>query len=363
MNRVANSVQRRVADEWTIESASTHRDVSLDGAATTRPMIARWRTHAREASFRASSLLLGLGVLGFGFWFASSPSSSPLRAQPGVTQPGVDADADGLADSLEAQFGGSNSSRDSDGDGVEDMIEAILGTDPIDSASVPDAAAIATPSVRVLGYIEGESFHLHVSVYVPNGDVLEIANPLGLLYAPDFFGQGPAALDLTDPILSGWIAQQNFEGGSIAVSSDSWFPVSAVNLFSSFDGYSQFTVAFSATVAGSTYSSVAMFTTTSVGDTDGTSLSYMPVAPGGGGAGSFRPLKVVMLPPGYAPDMVCMITNQVVAVEPPAILVLETTTADCMPLAGALCSPVACDSQVGRTLRTIDPLALVGGGN
>lgn len=336
---------------------------SFVDAPGSRPRLRRWRV-------LATSLAVGVGVFalvadrfvatGNVASRTGSGALATLEAVPGYDAPGVDADADGISDSIEAQFGASLLGGDSDSDGVTDQLEILFGTEPFDPTKKPSVAQLASPRTRVLAYVESGMLHLVPMVYVPGGNLSQITAPLALMYIPDLYGQGPAALDLTSFVLTGVSAQSSPPSGGAIYSSDNWFPLSLVGLFTSFDGYAQFTVAFSCLVGTQKVTDVALFSTTAQGDLSSTTLAYMGVPAGAAPSGAFRPLQPVTLPPGFVADKACIVQNAVVGVEPPGVLVLQTTSAACEPFTAGFCSTGPCEAQVGRVLRTIDPLLLAG---
>lgn len=323
-----------------------------------QPAEIHWTRLARSRASRIAGLSLAAGLLG---WTAHSalswaPRSAVLLATPGVDEPGVDSDSDGLCDTIENQFLSSPNATDTDADGASDLLEVVVGTLPYDGTSQPTPLQAQLPSARVLGYLEGGNFHLYVAVYVPTGNIADIQNIGALLYTSNLSGAGPTAFDMNPLVLGGTIQTLPTAGGGAVISSDSWFPQQIVGSFLSNDShFAEFSIAFNATVAGVPVADVGLFCTTASYDLGLLSLSYIQVKPGGGGSGAFRPLQPASLPPNWQANSACVVTTALVAVEYGSVMVLQAIAAECKPLPASLCSPATCNENVGRTLRAVDP--------
>lgn len=291
----------------------------------------------------------------------SNSQQSLLFATTGMPGPGVDSDAEGLADNIELQVGSSPLYGDTDGDGVSDFVEAVFGTLATNPTSLPSVEMIQEPRAKVLTYLEGEDFHIVVAVNVPDGDIQSIMNAGALLFSPQISGYtGPQVVDLNPLVLSGSIQSQSTSGSgsSTIYSSDSSFPKEILNVFTGTDGYAEFTIAFSATVSNALVGSVSYHTTTAVWDTTMASLASLPVTSQGPGSGAFKPLQPAALPPNWTPDSACFVSSAMIGVEFGAILVLQGVSAECLPQEGAVCNSVACQEMVGRFFRIVDPCSL-----
>jgi hypothetical protein len=78
--------------------------------------------------------------------------ANPAAYQDSLRIP-ADTDQDGISDEDEARFGTNPTERDSDHDGYPDGIELVLGSDPLDPASVPNFhshVVITSPAVSIL---------------------------------------------------------------------------------------------------------------------------------------------------------------------------------------------------------------------
>jgi hypothetical protein len=295
-----------------------------------------------------------------GWLIPAHPASSYLYADGGNPDVGLDSDQEGLVDSVEAQIGSSPLLPDTDSDGASDLIEMVYGTNPLSAQSFPQTMQYQSPKATITSYVDGDSFHIVVSVAVPDGTLASISQAGALLFAPQIVGlDGPQVLDLNPIILSGAIQYQPVGGNSTAAiySSDSSFPKDVLSLFMGSDGYVQFSIAFSAVVGGVLVGDVALFTTAAIWDFTSSSISYMQITPQSPGTGTFKPLEPVSLPPNWNPDSACYITSSIVGVDG-VVLILQATDANCEPQAGTVCNVAACGEFVGRIFRLVDPCAL-----
>lgn len=275
--------------------------------------------------------------------------------------PGIDTDAEGLADSIEVRYGSSAYVADTDGDGISDFFEAVFSTDPLNPGSFPTAEQLQVPRARVISYLEGDNFHLTVAVSVPNGNFESITNVGALLFLPALAGySGPQLFDLNPLVLSGTLNTQNNPGGGSTTiySSDSWFPKEVIHAFIAADGFAQFTIAFSASVGNTIVSDIEMYTTAAAFDASLITLASLTVSTQNPGSGAFKPLSPVALPPDWVANTACFVTSSMIGVEYGAILILEAISAECGPQNGTTCSPTACHSMNGRIFRVIDPCTL-----
>lgn len=289
------------------------------------------------------------------------PTSKYLYATEGWIGPGVDTDAEGLADSVELQLGSSPYVPDSDSDGATDLVEAIYGTSPTNPLSRPTPAMLSKARASVFGFIEGGDFHLVVAISVPDGNISSITSAGSLLFAPQIAGySGPQVVDLNPLVLTGMLQSQTASIGASArvFSSDSWFPKDVLNAFTGDDGYVQFSIAFAATVSGTAVGAVSYYTTTANFDASLASVASLQLNPQTPGTGAFKPLQPVSLPPTWVSDSACYVESAMVGLEYGAIVVLEGVSAECVPQEGTSCNPIACQELVGRIFRMVDPCSL-----
>lgn len=320
-----------------------------------------WRVKANALPTRLACIALGGAIVIAGHGLVSwAPATSTLLADGSSGGPGADSDSDGLPDKVEAQFGSNQAaSSDLDQDGFPDLVEVLLNTEPANRSSFPTPLQAQTPEARILGFLEGDQFHVQVSVYVPVGGPSVVSGVGGMLVVPEFFGGGNGAfLDLNPLIYEGAVTYQAYPNGSGVVSSDSWLPAAYLPLLSAQgSGHTQFTVAFAATVGGVSINDIELFLSTNGKDPN--SLASLQITAGTGG-GAFRPLEPVAPPPEWQSDAACVLTYTVVGVEPGAVLVIEATSGSCQPFAGTACDGATCAAQVGQVFKTLDPTSLGG---
>lgn len=328
------------------------------------PSSRQARRRARNSPWAAlgAGTVAGLTAAAFGWaTIAWTPVGARLDATAAAAGFTADSDGDGLPDMLELQFGSSPLVSDTDGDGVPDLLECVLGALPFDAANAPNAMQMQRPAARVFGFLQAGYFHFFVAVRVPTGTLADVTQITSLLFAPHVANYGPFAIDFNPVLGEGSVSTTAMPSGGVVATCDVSVPQEALHLFlSDLDHYMQFSVGFSAKVGGVSVTNVAHFTTTAT--YDWTLLSLAGLNIGGtpfaqGGTGALRPLQPASLPPGWTPNTACVVSVDLVGLELGAILVLQTTSANCLPLVPALCSTASCDEQLGRILKVIDPCA------
>ena len=133
---------------------------------------------ARSQSSRwVTALLFGLLVM-TGAFAVGVHEPQDVAAQ-WSSKLGPDADADGLADTVEYLIGTNPDQRDTDNDGFHDLEEVTRHSDPLVTASVPQDADI---SVGMYSYLEDGVLNMHTAIFVEEGDSSGLRQEYGFVF-------------------------------------------------------------------------------------------------------------------------------------------------------------------------------------
>lgn len=266
-------------------------------------------------------------------------------------QADLDADSDGLPDTLENLLGTSALLTDTDGDGFPDGVEHFLYADPLDNTEVPNAAL---PGFRLSFYTSGSILQFHYGFYSPFGvsDLQDFRMAWSILPS----GQGAGvSFDLTTAMLpaTNWGWTGTFQGATV-ISFTQGLVQNSLQRFSPFGvgGVAKFQN------GGSPLTLLQTDDIIDIQNGYGVVFSSGQSQQGGGGIGmpldpSFPP------PPGWNQDQACVTSLMPVSTANGAIT-YEVTSASCQGYTGGACSPVGCSAKAGTAVTTVDPVWLAG---
>lgn len=261
-----------------------------------------------------------------------------------------DLDNDGLSDQQELVIGTLPHRKDSDGDTYSDLEELARGSDPSDTASLPEAAAYSLGACAS----QEDGYLTMLSAVYAHGDALASADlRIGFVYRGRPFLFLPHKLQPS----RGFLYRGRDAGDSLAVieigiPADLVARLGQVNLFSLLRSTSPGSEPMVSVLPIVDFSGVAML------------IEQGPAGisnNGGGPTGvTYRPLAADdQIPSTWNSGEICFQATSAVGMSGVSI-VHEIGSAGCIPM-DTYCDPAACSGGVGTALELPDPAALAGG--
>jgi hypothetical protein len=296
-------------------------------------------------------------AIGASAWFAWTLDGAP-KVHAGEASD-ADSDADGLHDELEVVLGTNPSRFDTDGDGYSDGEEIARGSNPRRAQIVPTAN---TASLTIEAYAVDGRVHALTLAYMPNG----VERDQRVRFGAEFNGRlltlpssrlrsgeparvlpargGVGAIVVLDPVLSeGWVKSR---GGlsmfAILSSGGQYLAADTATLVAVDNQLFERVLGSTSLFAANSAQSGAPQAGTPVGGV------YRPLTAGGGNSSASN-----------YPGQICAQTTMVLGVVG-ALVTQEVVEAGCVDGWDAHCT-AGCAGTVGKTIKSIDPAALIGG--
>ncbi len=297
-------------------------------------------------------------VVGAAAWFGWSVDAAAVVHAGEVGD--VDSDGDGLHDELELVIGTNPNRADTDGDGFGDGEEVARNSNPRRAQLVPTSNV---PSMAVESYAVGGRVHALTLAYLPNG----VEQGQRVRFGAEFNGRlltlpasrlrggepprvvaaagGTASLVVLDPVLSeNWVMSRGglsifaiLSSGGQYLTADSTTLVAVDNQL-----FERVLVLANAALSANWSQTGAPQAGTPVGGV------YRPLTAGSGNSNA-----------NNIPGQICAQTTMVLGVVG-ALVTQEVVEAGCVDGWDAHCT-AGCAGTVGKTIKSIDPAALIGG--
>lgn len=311
-------------------------------------MVAISSVRTLACSAACACACLGAAVLVLGLVAREEPG---LAASSNFNR--FDLDRDGLSDLQELVMGTLTNRRDTDGDAYSDLEELARDSDPLDLASIPEAAAVGlgTCASQEDGYIT-----VLCAVYARSALLSSVDLKIGLVHHGRPFMFSANKLDGTRGFLYRGLYRGHDAGDALAVLEvgirmDLVRRLGQLNLFGVLRSTSPGVEPIVSVVPIVDFSGIAMLIEQRAAVTNS----------GGGATGvTYRPLAADdQIPSTWSSGEICFQASSAVGMSG-ASVVHEIGAADCMPM-DTYCSPGDCSAGVGQPLELPDPAALAGG--